>query len=80
MLSDTVKCKLRSSGSSTKSFQSCHPMINIDGTNLYRKYKRKILVAVGVGVNKQLITLAFVLLKTRTMVVGLGSWLGFGQG
>lgn len=55
-------------------------MINIDGTNLYRKYKRKILVAVGVGVNKQLITLAFVLLKTRTMVVGLGSWLGFGQG
>lgn len=45
------QCVLWSFGPSTKDFHSCHPVINIDDTHLYGKYKWKILVVVGVDSN-----------------------------
>lgn len=48
-------------------------MISIEGTTLYSKYKRKMLVAVGVDVNNQLIPLAFVIVEDENN----GSWAWF---
>ena len=47
-------------------FRYCPPVICIDGTHLYGKYKRKLLVAVGCTFGGNLLPLAFALVDEET--------------
>ena len=44
---------------SIEGFQHCRPVMSIDGTHLYGKYKGKLLIAMGCDGNNQLFQLAF---------------------
>ena len=44
---------------SIEGFQHCRPVMSIDGTHLYGKYKGKLLIAMGCDENNQLFPLAF---------------------
>ena len=44
---------------SIEGFQHCRPVMSIDGTHLYGKYKGKLLIAMGCDANNQLFPLAF---------------------
>ena len=44
---------------SIEGFQHCRPVMSIDGTHLYGKYKGKLLIAMGCDGNNQLFSLAF---------------------
>ena len=44
---------------STEGFEHCCPMLNIDGTHLYGKYKSMLLIAMGCDGNNQLFPLTF---------------------
>ncbi|XP_071932956.1 uncharacterized protein [Coffea arabica] len=46
-------------------FKHCHPVISIDGTFLYGKYKGAILIAVSVDANNQLFPLAFSIMDSE---------------
>lgn len=50
-------------GPSIEGFPSCRPVISIDGTHLYGKYRGTMLVAVGVDANDQLFPLAFAIVE-----------------
>ena len=41
-------------------FTHCRPIISIDGTNLYGKYKRKLLIAMATDAINEIFLLAFV--------------------
>ena len=45
--------------SSIEGFQHCRPVMSIDGTQLYGKYKGKLLIVMGCDGNNQLFPLAF---------------------
>ncbi|XP_038688797.1 uncharacterized protein LOC119987957 [Tripterygium wilfordii] len=47
-------------------FQSCHPLISIDGTNLYGKYKSKLLIAVGFDADNGLFPLCFAIVDEES--------------
>ena len=40
-------------------FKHCHPVISINDTFLYEKYKGKLLIAMGTNANNQIFPLAF---------------------
>ena len=42
-------------------FEHCRPVMSIDGTHLYGKYKGTLLIAMGCDINNQLFPLAFVI-------------------
>ena len=44
---------------SIEGFEHCRPVLNIDGTHLYGKYKGTLLIAMGCDGNKQLFPLTF---------------------
>ena len=44
---------------SIEGFKHCRPILSIDGTNLYGKYKGTLMIAMGCGGNNQLFPLAF---------------------
>ena len=46
---------------SVEGLKHCHPVLNIDGTHLYGKYKDTLMIAMVCGGNNQLFSLAFVL-------------------
>ena len=46
-------------GPSIRGFKHCRPVITIDGTHLYGKYKGVLLIAMGVDANGQIFPLAF---------------------
>ena len=46
---------------SIEGFEHCHPIMSIDGTHLYGKYKTTLLIAMGCNGNNQLFSLAFVI-------------------
>ena len=46
-----------------KAFSRCRPLIQIDGTHLYGKYQRKLLIAISIDSNGQLLPLAFVVVE-----------------
>ena len=48
---------------SMEGFTHCHPMLTIDGTHLYGKYKGTIMIAKGCDGTYQLFSLAFALTK-----------------
>ncbi len=49
------------SGPCIAAFQSCRPVISIDGTHLYGKYKHKLLIATSVDSDNHIMPLAFAL-------------------
>nr|KAJ0223739.1 hypothetical protein LSAT_V11C200088090 [Lactuca sativa] len=50
---------------SIKGFVHCRPMINIDGTHLYGKYKGTMMIAMGVDGNNQILPLAFAIKENK---------------
>ena len=44
---------------SIEGFEHCHPVMSIDGTHLYGKYKDTLLIIMGCAGNNQLFPLAF---------------------
>ena len=49
--------------SSIEGFQHCRPVMSIDGTHLYGKYKGKLLVSMGCDGNNQLFPLTFSIIE-----------------
>ncbi|KAL0345530.1 UNVERIFIED_CONTAM: hypothetical protein Sradi_4384300 [Sesamum radiatum] len=54
-------------------FRYCHNLISIVGTHLYTKYKHKLLVAVTLDANQQILLIAFALVDEES----LASWRWF---
>ncbi|XP_056690902.1 uncharacterized protein [Spinacia oleracea] len=50
-------------GPSIQGFQHCRPIITIDGTHLYGKYKGTLLIAMSVDANNQIFPLAFAIVE-----------------
>ena len=48
---------------SIEGFEHCHPIMSIDGTHLYGKYKGTLLIAMGCDGNNQLFPLAFSIIE-----------------
>ena len=48
---------------SVEGLKHCHPVLNIDGTHLYGKYKDTLMIAMGCDGNNKLFPLAFGLTK-----------------
>ena len=51
-------------------FKYCRPIISIDATHLYGRYKGKMLIAMGVDANNHLFPLAFAIAEEES----LDSW------
>nr|KAJ0210772.1 hypothetical protein LSAT_V11C400215000 [Lactuca sativa] len=51
---------------SIKGFAHCRPVISIDGTHLYGKYTGKMLIAMGVDGNNQILPLAFAIIENES--------------
>nr|XP_043625642.1 uncharacterized protein LOC122597073 [Erigeron canadensis] len=51
---------------SIKGFKHCRPVISIDGTHLYGKYKGKMMIAMGVDGNNQILPLAFAIVENES--------------
>ncbi|XP_075480302.1 uncharacterized protein LOC142521003 [Primulina tabacum] len=47
-------------------FRHCRKIISVDGTHLYTKYKHKILIAVTLDANNQVLPLAFAIVDEET--------------
>ncbi|KAI3474605.1 hypothetical protein Pfo_029774 [Paulownia fortunei] len=54
-------------------FQNYRKVISVDGTHLYTKYKHKLLIAVGIDANQQVLPLAFAVVDEETFT----SWRWF---
>ena len=48
---------------SIEGFKHCRPILSIDGTYLYGKYKGTLMIAMGCDRNNQLFSLAFALIE-----------------
>ncbi|XP_076901365.1 uncharacterized protein LOC143555745 [Bidens hawaiensis] len=51
---------------SIKGFKHCRPVISIDATHLYGKYKGKMMIAMGVDGNNQILPLAFAIVENES--------------
>ncbi|KAH0637564.1 hypothetical protein KY289_037479 [Solanum tuberosum] len=49
-------------------FQTCRPVISVDGTHMYGKYEIKLLIAVGVDGNDNILPLAFAIVDKESKV------------
>ena len=58
---------------SIKVFRHCRPLITIDGTHLFGKYKGTLLIAMGTDANFQLFPLAFAIVESEN----IESWTWF---
>nr|XP_043609554.1 uncharacterized protein LOC122581395 [Erigeron canadensis] len=47
-------------------FEHCRPVISIDATHLYGKYKGKMMIAMGVDGNNQILPLAFAIVESES--------------
>ncbi|XP_069154454.1 uncharacterized protein [Solanum lycopersicum] len=47
-------------------FQTCRPIISIDGTHMYEKYEIKLLIAVGIDENDNILPLAFAIVDKES--------------
>ena len=55
---------------SIEGFEHCRPVLSIDGTHLYGKYKGTLLIAMGCDGNNQLFPLAFAIIEGEN----INSW------
>jgi len=53
-------------GPAIEGFKHCRPVMSIDATHLYGKYKGKILIALGVDGNGQIYPVAYALVQEET--------------
>jgi hypothetical protein len=53
-------------GPSIEGFKHCRPIIQIDGTHLYGKYKGKLLIATAIDANSHLFPLAFAVVQSES--------------
>ena len=58
---EILQCIFWSFKPSIKGFEHCRPILSIDGTHLYGKYKGTLLIAMGYDRNNQLFPLTFAL-------------------
>ena len=47
-------------------FQTCRPVISVDGTHIYGKYEIKLLIAVGIDGNDNILPLAFAIVDKES--------------
>lgn len=47
-------------------FRTCRPVISVDGTHLYGKYEIKLLIAVGIDGNDNILPLAFAIVDRKS--------------
>ena len=59
---------------SIEGFEHCRPVMNIDGTHLYGKYKGKLLIAMGCEEIISCFYWHLLLQKARILIVGVESW------
>ena len=62
--------------SSIAGFAHCKPVISIDGTHLYGKYRGKLLIAMATDANNEIFLLAFVVVGDEGDEMG-ASWRWF---
>nr|KAJ0202138.1 hypothetical protein LSAT_V11C600304220 [Lactuca sativa] len=60
------RCVFWAFAPSIKEFHYCRPVISIDGTHLYGKYKGKMLIAMGVDGDNQILLLAFAIVENES--------------
>ncbi|KAH9626059.1 hypothetical protein KSS87_001984 [Heliosperma pusillum] len=60
-------------GPSIRGFEHCRPILTVDGTHLYGKYKGVLLIAIGVDANDQIYPLAFAIVDCES----IDTWGGF---
>ncbi|XP_042752114.1 uncharacterized protein LOC122194880 [Lactuca sativa] len=60
-------------GPSVNEFVHCRPIVSIDATHLYGKYKGKMMIAMGVDGNNQIFPLAFAIVENESY----SSWYWF---
>ena len=53
-------------GTSIDGFQYCHPLISIDGTHLYGKYKAKLLIVVAYDSNNGVYPLCYAIVEEES--------------
>ena len=58
---------------SIEGFKHCRPIISVDATYLYGRYKGKMLIAMGVDANNQFFPLAFAIVEEESF----NSWRWF---
>ena len=49
-----------------RGFRHCRPMISIDATHLYGKYKGKLLIAMAIDDNNEIYPLAFAVVESES--------------
>ncbi|KAH9612224.1 hypothetical protein KSS87_003278, partial [Heliosperma pusillum] len=54
-------------GPSIRGFEHCRPILTVDGTHLYGKYKGVLLIAIGVDANDQIYPLAFAIVDCESI-------------
>ncbi|KAH0675262.1 hypothetical protein KY285_023063 [Solanum tuberosum] len=47
-------------------FQTCRPVISVDGTHMYGKYDIKLLIAIGIDGNDNILPLAFAIVDKES--------------
>ncbi|XP_027348462.1 uncharacterized protein LOC113860033 [Abrus precatorius] len=60
-------------GHCIRAFQDCKPLVQVDGTHLYGKYKGVLLVVVAQDENQNILQLHLLLLRVRQQMVGVFS-------
>ena len=71
---EIFQCVFWSFKPSIEGFEHCCPVLSIDGTHLYGKYKGKLLITMGVMEIISCFHWHLLLQKARILIVGDGSW------
>ena len=50
-------------------FKHCRPVINIDATHLYGKYKGKLMIAMAIDANNKIYPLAFIVVESESIEI-----------
>ena len=67
---EIFQCVFWSFKPSIEGFEHCRPILSIDGTHLYGKYKSTLLIAMRCDINNQLFLLTFSITEVRILIVG----------
>ena len=62
-------------GPSIVGFRHCRPVISIDATHLYDKYKGKLMIAMAIDANNKIYPLAFVVVEIESTETWGWFWL-----
>ncbi|XP_057969478.1 uncharacterized protein LOC131158630 [Malania oleifera] len=62
-----LTCVFWSFATSIEGFRHCPPVLCVDGTHLYRKYKGKLLIAMAPDANQQIFPVAFAIVEEESL-------------